>query len=215
MQMTLDGGQVLTLTPAEFYEMVREAEIKDGTRGIRNVLASPTEAKVAAVEHKKPKAGDLIEITGDGFVAGLHPHRYPVGTVLIVRDRVDIPDDRVYAGRNPGMQGGMMIHNSFYKAVTRSVVEPCPDLPKLPHVYEVGDIVRVTADHARGSRNKVGDIGVLREPRNPGLKGFRVYVAARDDVTQGKAHSNGHYHTVDSFELVVAKKDRKDSAVQE
>jgi hypothetical protein len=209
MQMRINADLVLELTPAEYYEMVRESEIQDGTRGHRNVLASPTEAKADTVEHQKPKAGDLIEVTGDGKVANIHPHGYPVGTVLIVRDYA-APDDRVYAGKISGMRGGMMIHNSFYKAVTRNVVEPCPDLP---HEFEVGDIVRITTDHAGNSRNKAGDIGVLRVAtfRN---HDFEVYVEAREDVTDGEHACHGFGHRKESFELVVAKKDRKDSAVQ-
>jgi hypothetical protein len=185
------------MTVGEYVALTEKMAKKDDASE-----ASPTEDIPSAVEHQKPKAGDLIEVTGDGHIpiADMAPHGFPVGAILTVRDTI-MPKDRVYAANKGGR--ARAIHQTFYKPFVE-----CPlghEAPK--HVFEVGDIVRVTESHNMSSRNKSGDIGVIDEISDRGS--FHVYVAARDDVQAGRCHGMGYYHKARSLELVVAKKDRK------
>ena len=195
MKMTLEDGTKLEMTVGEYVALTEKMTKKDDASE-----ASPTEDIPSAVEHQKPKAGDLIEVTGDGHIplADMAPHGFPVGAILTVRDTI-MPKDRVYAENKGGR--ARAIHQTFYKPYVKPEVET----PK--HVFEVGDIVRVTVDHDMSSRNKAGDIGVIDEISDRGS--FHVYVAARDDVTEGRCSSFGYYQKARSLELVVAKKDRK------
>lgn len=164
-------------------------------------------AKVDEEQSEQLKVGDTVKLdVTDGSP------RYGWGQVsngevgVVVSEGTDIftgkPDD-TFNVDFPSQKNWTGLPSELTK------VEKSEEAPT-PRKFQEGDIVRVTEDHARSSRNKKGDIGVITDADGPSSLPFHVQVEARDTMS-----ANGAWHEKGSLELIVAVENRADKQAKQ
>lgn len=138
-------------------------------------------------EEDSLKIGDKVRITD---TASYILHRNQRTGTIIGYSAFDRGDFRVEID-NYGDSLGF-----FIEELTKLEEDDCKN-----REYQEGDVVRVTEDHADGSRNKAGDIGIIKN---------MVDAVTFEVLVEGRESGSGMWHGPKSVELVAKAEDRAD-----
>lgn len=200
-----DIGEVISI-PAVFGDIEINFDANDDWEGYSDEVILVEKAPTLAPPAPKFNVGDYAKVVGATRFRGISE-----GTFVKISSELD----------EDGEYEVYLIDKSNYDyAEPEDLVKPTEKeieelekeekwakIGRKPYEYKEGDLVRVTEDNARLSRNMEGDIGYISE-----VGSFGDWIKVEVDAREG---STGNYHKADSIELVTPVEQRFDKVAGE